>query len=467
MVLYIAYTVGHLPMPRHREGEVIACWTLVNLLGSGGNAEVWRATDGGQEIALKILNQRNATSEPYQRFRQEVEALQRIGPRLDVVPLVDFNLPEVLPRGDHAWLAMPIADRLDLALSQADLREVVSSVAKIADTLADLRERHDIYHRDLKPSNLYLLDGHPALSDFGLVALPDANDLTVAGRSLGPRYFLADEMIVDAMNADPGPADVFSLAKTLWVLCSDQRWPPQGEQYASNESYSIRKYRAHPISHHLDFLVERCTRYDPSRRPSMRQVADDLLAWLKMCDSTAVPVEEAVESLHRLREVAAPIIHERDVQAEREQCFREAVRRFQEMMEPLHSQIRRDYSPARFNQSSNFVNTMIDRGWQQDVITEDVRAVILPGQGWNSVELHFGAVIRLKVCGEIEFGGAFWLGQTKTTGGHQGSWKSQLIKAPCDSLALEEGLYELSTKMQSEFPKWIEKFTAILSSSER
>ena len=167
---------------------------------------------------------------------------------------------------------MPIADRLDVALSHADLREVVNSVAKMADTLADLREHYDIYHRDIKPSNLYLQDGHPALSDFGLVALPDANDLTVAGRSLGPRYFLADEMIVDPMNADPGPADVFSLAKTLWVLCSDQRWPPQGEQHASNESYSIRKYRGHPISHHLDLLVERCTRYDPSLRPSMEAI---------------------------------------------------------------------------------------------------------------------------------------------------------------------------------------------------
>ena len=453
-------------MPRHREGETIACWTLVDFLDSGGNAEVWRATDGRQEVALKILNQRKVTSEPYQRFRQEIEALQRIGPRPDVVPLLACSLPEALPRGDHAWLAMPIADRLDLALSQSDLREVVNSVAKIADTLADLRERHDIYHRDIKPSNLYLRDGHPALSDFGLVALPDADDLTVAGRSLGPRYFLADEMIVDAMNADPGPADVFSLAKTLWVLCSDQRWPPQGEQQASNESYSIRKYRAHPISHHLDRLVERCTRYDPSRRPSMRQVADDLRAWLKMCDSTPQPIEEAVESLHRLREVAAPILHDRDVQAEREQCFRETVRRFQELMEPLHSQIRRDYSPAKLNQKSNFVGTMVGRGWQREVIYEDVRAVILAGQEWNSVELHFGAVIRLKVDGEIEFGGAFWLGQTKTAGGHRGSWKSQLQKAPCNSLTLEEGLNELSTVMQSEFPKWVEKFIATLPSSD-
>ena len=56
--------------------------------------------------------------------------------------------------------------------------------------------------------------------------------------------------------------------------------------------------------------------------------------------------------------------------------------------------------------------------------------------------------------------------QTKTAGGHRGSWNSQLRKVPCDSLALEEGLNELSTKMQSEFSKWVEKFITTLNSSD-
>ena len=466
MGLFIAYVAGRFPMPRNKAGETIGYWKLVKLLGSGGNAEVWRATDGSQEVALKILNQHRADSESYQRFRQEIEALQRIGPRSDVVPFIDWNLPDAPSKSDGAWLAMHIGEPLDLAFSQANLHEVVATVAQIADTLADLREHHGIHHRDIKPSNLYLLNGRPALSDFGLVDIPDAVDLTVSGRSLGPRYFLPDEMINDAVNADPGPADVYSLSKTLWVLCTDQRWPPQGEQHASNESYSICKYRPHPLSHHLDSLVERCTQYNPSLRPSMNQFSDDLQAWLKLYDNTSQQAVDSSEILHRLREVAAPILRERDVQVARDQCFREVIRKFQELMEPLHSQIRNDYGLAKFNQRSNLVGTMVGRGWWQEIITEDVRAVILPGRGRNPVELHFGAVIRMRVDGEVEFGGAFYLGRTKTAGGHLGHWKSQLRKAPCDSLALEEGLNELSTTMQAEFPGWVDKFIATLNPSE-
>ena len=67
-------------------------------------------------------------------------------------------------------------------------------------------------------------------------------------------------------------------------------------------------------------------------------------------------------------------------------------------MEPLHSQIRKDYPPAKPNQRSNFVGTLVDRGWQREVVSEDVRAVILPGQGWNPVEFHF------RCCYSIEGG---------------------------------------------------------------
>ena len=269
-------------MPRHSKGDVVRKWEIINLLGEGGNAEVWRASDGEAEVALKILHQHRMDSEPYQRFRQEIQTLQEIGSHPCVVPLLDAELPETPSRARPAWLAMPIARPLAESLSQSALREVVASVAEIANTLADLHEHLQLHHRDIKPSNLYLLDGRPAISDFGLADLPSADELTMTGRALGPKFFLSDEMIVDSKGADPALADVFSLAKTLWVLCVDQRWPPQGEQQSANEAYSIGRYRAHPLSRQLDQLVERCTRHDPHERPSMREVADDLEAWLSL-----------------------------------------------------------------------------------------------------------------------------------------------------------------------------------------
>ena len=81
-------------MLRHSRGGSIGKWELVDPLGKGGTAEVWRATDGESIVALKILNQRRTESEPYQRFRQEIETLRQIGGHPSIMPLLDAHLPE-------------------------------------------------------------------------------------------------------------------------------------------------------------------------------------------------------------------------------------------------------------------------------------------------------------------------------------------------------------------------------------
>ena len=453
-------------MPRHSKGEVVGKWELVDQLGQGGNAEVWRASDGAVDVALKILHQRRADSEPYQRFRQEIQALRQIDSHPCIVPLLDAELPEAPSRARPAWLAIPIAIPLAESLSQSALLEVVASVAEIANTLADLHERLQLHHRDIKPSNLYLLDGRPAISDFGLADLPAADELTMTGRPLGPRFFLADEMIVDSKGANPAPADVFSLAKTLWVLCVDQRWPPQGEQQASNEAYSIGRYRPHPLSGRLDQLVERCTRHEAHERPSMKEVADDLEAWLALEAVTPQQAVDMSKTWMRLRETAEPRLRQVQDETAQRQCFQMAVRGFQELMDPLHREIRQQFPAAEFNQRPRFIDTMFHEIRKHEITNEDIRATILSGPGRNPVLLAIAIGIRTKVSGELEFGGVYYLGRTKTAGGHIGSWQSERHSVPCGSIVLEERLSALATEMQAMFPSWLEKFTAALDSQD-
>ena len=40
-------------MPCRSKGEVVGKWKIIDSLGEGGNAEVWRATGGESEVALK------------------------------------------------------------------------------------------------------------------------------------------------------------------------------------------------------------------------------------------------------------------------------------------------------------------------------------------------------------------------------------------------------------------------------
>ena len=453
-------------MPRHNKGELVGEWELIRLLGKGGNAEVWRATRGEEIVALKILNQTRADSEPYQRFRQEIQALRRIGAHPCIMPILDVDLPNSPTKVHPAWLGMPIATPLAPALSNSSLREVVAAVAEIANTLTYLHEQFHIHHRDIKPSNLYLLNGHPTISDFGLADIPDSEDFTVAGQPLGPKFFIAYEMIADPAGAESGPSDVFSLAKTLWVLCVDQRWPPQGEQKAANEAYSIDKYRPHPLSHQLDELIERCTRHDPQERPSMKEVADDLIGWITLDDATPQQAVDLSEKWSKLREAAEPRLRQVRNETEQLQGFHTAVRKFQELIEPLHSEIRQQYPAAEFNQRRKFIDMFFYVLHEHEITNEDIRATILSGSGWNPILLAIGIAIRTRVDGDLEFGGVFYLGQTETMGGQIDSWQSELQRVPCGSIALEAKLSQLATDMQALFPSWLDKFIAALETTE-
>ena len=453
-------------MPRRKQGEVIGGWKLVETLGKGGNAEVWRATRGNEEVALKILNQRQTESEPYQRFRQEIETLRQIGDHPNIMPLLDARLPEAPSKARPAWLAMPVAAPLSESVSQSGLREVVTAVAVITNALAHLHEHHQVHHRDIKPLNLYLHDGRPTISDFGLADLPESDDLTIAGRPLGPKFFLAYEMIENPKNADPGAADVFSLAKTLWVLCTDQRWPPQGEQQALNEAYSIDRYRPHPLSRSLDELIERCTNHEPQERPSMKQVAEDLDAWLALEAATPQQAVDMSKTWRRLREVAEPQLRQVQDEAAQRQCLQFAVKRFQELMDPLHREIRQKFPAAKFDQQIRFVETMFHEFSRHELTNEDIRATTLSGSGWNPVQLLIGVAIRTRISGELEFGGIFYLGKTKTMGGQIGIWESERRRVACGSIAVEEGLSALAAEIRSQFPSWLEEFTDALLSEK-
>jgi serine/threonine protein kinase len=327
-------------------GDPIGPWTLREKLGAGGNATVWRAArDGGEDAALKVINTTKAQREPYRRFVQEIEFLRQLGDFPGVLPLLDAHLPQRPSSTDRAWLAMPIATPIANALTEARPETIVAALAEIAETLARLAEQ-GVGHRDIKPGNLYQLNGHWLISDFGLVAAPDLEELTRSGKALGPAHYTAYEMILDPVNADPLPADVYSFAKTLFVLATRLAHPPEGHQPASTRSFSIADLRPHPHAAALDRLVDRSTRLQPDQRPTMIQVAADLATWRELGKTVTIDVSTLAAQLRARmqREIAAE-----DLLEQRRELALTAVRRLQELCRPLNEALRSAHPRPRLD----------------------------------------------------------------------------------------------------------------------
>jgi hypothetical protein len=439
-------------------------WTLVDELGRGGNATVWLATrDGGErEIALKVINTKRADREPYRRFAREIRFLQELGEYPGVLSVLDSHLPEEPSGEDRPWLAMPVARPLRAALTGTGLRQVVEAIAALADTLARLAAEHHAAHRDIKPANLYGLDGQWLVGDFGLIALPDLADLTRTGRPLGPAYFTAFEMLNDAGNADPFPADVYSLAKTLWVLACGQNFPPQGHQPAVQRGFGISDARAEPGAELLDQLVARMTRLRPRERPSMAEVAEELRHWLVLRNEpAAVDLSSLRSQLMAKLEVE---LAAEDVVTQRKDAATAAARRLQELMRPLNDNLRALHPRAEVagmldQYARNVLSSFRGAGSPEIVWSWGRQSRIHSGPDWMRYSLRMAYGLELSETGDLVSHAFLDVGHEEL-GGSQYHWEADARSAPVGSVAAEDLLRALVATLGGRLRDAAEAFIA-------
>jgi hypothetical protein len=305
-------------------GQQVGDWTVVGFIDEGGNGEVWEvADDEGRPAAMKVLRDRRAESVAYRRFHREIDTVRGLGDHPGVLPILDARLPDEPNRKDRAWYVMPLAQPLERALEGQPVHDVVAAVATLAEVLADLHEK-GIGHRDIKPANLLWYEESPALGDFGLVYVPDAESLTEPGRVPGAFGYIADEVMQDPDNAQAEPADVFALAKVLWkLLTPGALYPPQGPLRADGGPSTLARSLTVARADALDRILEAATRAQAARI-EMPYFAGELRAWLELPAPAGTP--EGLEAvLAAARESMARSLAARDEAAGRKDA-REAAR---------------------------------------------------------------------------------------------------------------------------------------------
>jgi hypothetical protein len=439
----------------------IGPWDLGDKLGAGGNATVWRATrENGAFVALKVVNSTKVHREPYMRFVHEIAVLRTIGDEPGVLPLLDAHLPEQPSADDRPWLAMPIAVSIREALAARPVEEVVTAIGAIAATLARLRAEHEIGHRDVKPANLYEYQGRFLVGDFGLVAAPDLDELTREGRPLGPAHYTAYEMILDPVRADPGPADVYSLGKTLWVLATGQAYPPEGHQPASTRGFSIADLRPHAQAGALDRLVDRCTRLDPQTRPSMEQFADDLGGWAELAAATTTV--DFSDLRGPMRERLAGELARRDLRSQHREEAVASAKLLQDLVRPLDAALREldahariAATPDRFG--SNMLKSLEVMGGVEVVWSWTRMSELGTGPDYMRYSLRIGRGLELSGGGDLLMHAFVDLGNPEI-GGTDFSWQLSPASAPVGSLQSESMLRASVTQLEQQVRAALEIF---------
>ena len=275
-------------------------------------------------------------------------------------------------------------------------------MAKIAETLARLADQRNIVHRDIKPDNLYFYEREWLVGDFGLIDIPGMNDLTQQGRPLGPAHYTAYELIADPTIPNPRPADVYSLGKTLWVLATEQAYPPEGHQPAGLAGFSIADWRPHPRAAQLDQLIDTMTLLPPGQRPTMAQVATDLRIWLEMSEAMPPLDIEDIQSL--IRSKLRPELTEQDLQDQRSHQTAVAFDTLRGLFSPINDALRSVNPHAVINGHDNEVRDLLQMprlNIARSVMQRYICSRIESGPDPYPLQLRAGAGVELLEDGTL------------------------------------------------------------------
>ena len=261
------------PLP----GDIVASYTLIETLGVGGNATVYRAeSNSGLDVALKILHPGKTTEEDVRRFRREFLSLQSLEhPNIVQVYEAGFH-------GDYPWISMEYVDGMDLnALIKKwksdptdDRNSQIEYILKGLCAALDYVHRKGMIHRDLKPSNVLISKtGLPKLTDFGVVKAPTAfkSELTTLGRLVGTVAFMAPEHIMG--EALDSRADLYSLGALLY-MCLTFKKPFEASSIAGYLSMHLTQDPPRPqeknpdTPDHLDQICTKLLQKEPNKRYS-------------------------------------------------------------------------------------------------------------------------------------------------------------------------------------------------------
>ena len=246
-------------------------YRLVELLGQGGMATIYRARDAqlDRDVAVKLIRPEYGEDPDFlSRFRDEARAAASLN-HPNIVSVFDFGEGESGP-----YLVMELLEGEDLASiirgnGPLAPRQAARVSAEAAKALQAAHVR-GIVHRDVKPSNILVgRDGRIKVADFGIARAINEAQVTVPGVAMGSVHYFSTEQA----RGEPATvsSDIYALGIVLFESLTGQR-PFSGDGAAAIALARLTTTPPRPsalrqgVPPELDAIVTKAMALDPAAR---------------------------------------------------------------------------------------------------------------------------------------------------------------------------------------------------------
>ena len=181
------------------EGQTIGKYRVLEALGRGGMAQVFRAYHAQLDryVAIKVLRSDLVEHEEFlARFRREAHAVSGLR-HPNIVQVFDFDAQD-----EQYYMVMELLEgntlraKLNEYRTHGERMPLAEVLRILVDVLNGLGYAHNegVIHRDIKPANIMLTKrGQAVLTDFGIAQIVGATQYTVSGALMGTLSYMAPE----------------------------------------------------------------------------------------------------------------------------------------------------------------------------------------------------------------------------------------------------------------------------------
>ena len=310
-----------------RVGDRFATYQLLEILGDGGAARVYRATDdlGGRQVVLKVspsvgdepwilatLEHRNivpilTVAESPEFGLRGICMPYRRGMTLDTI-LESFRSTSLPRKALPIWNLMEVGkldqDTKDMGWKGFPARGTYTEAVawlglSIANALVYLHEEKGVFHRDIKPANILLANREgPMLFDFNLAHAPHAAEHARAAILGGTLPYMAPEQLGAFLDPSKwgsvgAQADIYALGLVMRELVTGLKPDLPNKNLPLSLAIQDLRDRRHEmlasiretrpeVPPSLEAIILKCLAFQPSRRyEAAKDLAEDLRRFLK------------------------------------------------------------------------------------------------------------------------------------------------------------------------------------------